>query len=81
MSTTTASAVSVEVARETDAIQLAEFARSLGLAATCQGSTVRIDAAHEDIGCAVTSWLAQSHAPLVPAGRSSDKLLLRPPSD
>jgi hypothetical protein len=81
MSTATARPLAVEVARETDAIELAEFARRLGLAATCEGSTVRIDAAHEDIGCAVTSWLAQSHAALVPAGRSSGKLVLRPPSD
>ena len=81
MSATTAAPLSVEVARETDAIELAEFVRRLGLAATCEGSTVKIDAAREDIGCAVTTWLAVSQAPLVPAGRASGKLLLRPPSD
>jgi hypothetical protein len=81
MSATTAPTLSVEVARETDALELAEFARRLGLAARCEGSTVKIDAAHEDIGCAVTTWLAESQAPLVPAGRSSGKLVLRPPSD
>ena len=81
MSAPTVAPLSVEVARETDAIELAEFVRRLGLAATCEGSTVRIDAARADIGCAVTAWLAESHAPLVPAGRRGGNLHLRPPSD
>jgi hypothetical protein len=71
----------VEVARETDALDLARFVQELGLAVSCHGTTVEIFEPPADIGQAVTSWLANWHFPLVPAGRSGMTLTLRPPSE
>jgi hypothetical protein len=71
----------VEVARETEAVDLARFVRELGLAVTRHGTTVEIREAHADIGQAVTTWLAEWHEPLVPAGRSGRTMRLGPQSD
>jgi hypothetical protein len=71
----------VEVARETDALDLARFVQELGLAVSCHGTTVEIAEPPADIGQAVTTWLADWQLPLVPAGRSGRTLRLRPPSE
>jgi UDP-N-acetylglucosamine enolpyruvyl transferase len=57
----------VEVARETEAVDLARFVQELGLAVTRHGTTVEVAEAPADIGHAVTTWLAECHTPLVPA--------------
>jgi hypothetical protein len=72
---------SVELARVTEAADLARFVRSLGLAVRRDGTTVEIADARADIERAVTSWLAEWHAPLVPDGRDGRTLTLRPPAD
>ena len=72
---------SVELARVTEAADLAHFVRSLGLAVRREGTTVEIVAARADIERVVTSWLAQWRAPLVPDGRVGQTLTLRPPAD
>jgi hypothetical protein len=59
----------VEVARETDAVDLARFVQALGLAVTRHGTTVEIRETPADIGQAVTTWLTEWHEPLVSAGR------------
>jgi hypothetical protein len=81
MSAAGGTALRVELARETAAADLERFVRALGLTATRQGTTVEIAETRVDIGEAVTTWLAEWHEPLVPAGRSGRTLTLRPPSD
>jgi hypothetical protein len=71
----------VEFARVNEAIDLARFGQRLGLAVKREGTTVEIPEPPADIECAVTTWLAQWRAPLVPAGRSGQTLTLRPPAD
>lgn len=81
MSDAVATDLRVGVARETEAVDLARFVQELGLTATCNGTTVEIREAPADISQAVTAWLAEWHAALVPAGWSEKIMLLRQPSD
>jgi hypothetical protein len=71
----------VEVPRETDAVDLAEFVAELGLSVSRRGTIVEIAEQPAAIGSAVTSWLAARDVPLVPAGQSKETLMLRPPAD
>jgi hypothetical protein len=81
MSSEPGASLRVEVARETDALDLARFVRELGLRVSCRGTTVEIVEPPADIEQAVTTWLADWQLPLVPAGRSGMTLTLRPPSE
>jgi hypothetical protein len=71
----------VEFARVNEATDLARFVQRLGVAVKREGTTVEIPQAPADIERALTTWLAQWPAPLVPAGRSGQTLTLRPPAD
>lgn len=71
----------IEFARVNEAMDLARFVQRLGLAVKREGTTVEITQAPADIERAMTTWLAQWRAPLVPAGRSGQTLTLRPPAD
>lgn len=70
----------IELARESDAVDLERFVDELGLHALRNGTAIEILDASEAIGAAVTSWLAEWREPLVPSPLSDGVLALRPPA-
>jgi hypothetical protein len=71
----------VEVSRETEAEELARFARTIGLAVSCNGTVVDFEDENGEIAAAVSAWLANSGAPLVPTQLIDGSFALRPPGD
>jgi hypothetical protein len=70
----------IEVSRETEAEELARFARTIGLTVSCNGTVVDFEDEDDAIGKAVATWLASSRAPLVPTRLPDGSLALRPPA-
>jgi hypothetical protein len=70
----------IDVARETDAEELARFAQTIGLTVSCNGTVVDFEDEDAEIGTAVAAWLASSRAPLVPTRLPDGSLALRPPA-
>lgn len=70
----------IEVSRETEAEELARFARTIGLTASCRGTVVDFDDEYSEIAAAVATWLARSRTPLVPTRLPDGSLALRPPA-
>lgn len=69
----------IELSRDTDAEELAQFARGIGLSVSCNGTIVNFEDENGKIAAAVATWLAESRAPLVPTRLADGALALRPP--
>jgi hypothetical protein len=70
----------IELARESEALDLERFVDELGLHAHRDGRVIEIFDASSAIGDAVTTWLARWHEPLVPTELDDGVLALRPPA-
>jgi hypothetical protein len=70
----------IELARESEALDLEQFVGELGLHAYRDGRVIEIFDASATIGDAVTTWLAEWHEPLVPTELDDGVLALRPPA-
>ena len=70
----------IELARESEALDLERYVDELGLHARRDGTVVEIFDQPEAIGDAVTSWLAEWEDPLVPSALASGGLARRPPA-
>jgi hypothetical protein len=71
----------IDLARETDATDLAAFLARLGFEPSRDGSALDLDGSQELVERAVASWLGESQAALVPAAATGGRLVLRPPAD
>jgi hypothetical protein len=70
----------IELARDCEAVDFERFVGQLGLHSRRSGTIVEIFDASDVVGSAVTSWLAESHEPLVPSPLEGGALSLRPPA-
>ena len=76
-----ATGLHIDLARETDALDLEEFARGIGLSVRRDGTAIDILDERERIGETVMTWVAGRRAPVVPTPRRDGSLVLRPPAD
>lgn len=74
-------AMRIELARETDAADLARFVTNLGLSVKQDRTELTIGNSPDETVGAIESWLAESGAPLVPTVVGERELALRPQSD
>ena len=70
----------IVLARESEAADLERFVDELGLHARREGTVLEILDASDAIGDAVTTWLAEWRAPLVPTNLENGSVALRPPA-
>jgi len=70
----------IELARESEAVDLERFVDELGLHARRGGTVVEIFDQSVAIGDTVTAWLAEWHEPLVPTPLEDGAVALRPPA-
>jgi hypothetical protein len=70
----------VDLARETDAVDLAQFADELGLRARISGTSVEFLEERDLIGDVVTTWLSEHSSELVPTRLEDGSIALRPPA-
>lgn len=75
------SSTTIELARETDAVDFEGFVEGLGLHAQRRGTAVEILDTRCVVGATVTAWLAEQRRPLVPTALRDGELVLRPPAD
>jgi hypothetical protein len=75
-----AAATRIELARESEALDLERFVERLGLHAARAGRIVEISDGADAIGAAVMTWLAELREPLVPTRLPDGGLALRPPA-